>query len=203
MLLSIARGTTGLILRVKLFDSTKTDGSGLEGLTHLSSGLVISTILDSEAAPTYYSSASATIESITTLGTYAAPSTNKCRFAQVDVTYHKGVYEIQLDNARLNVSGSKYILVSLSGAANLAQCDFVVQLADWNEIADAVLKRDWSQVTGEAARSVLNALRFLRNKWSITGGTMTVTKEDDATSAWTSALTTNAAADPVTSSDPT
>lgn len=70
------------------------------------------------------------------------------------------------------------------------------------EIADGLLKRDWTSVTGEAARSVLNALRFLRNKWSISGSTLTVTKEDDTTSAWTGALTTNASADPVTGNDP-
>lgn len=72
-----------------------------------------------------------------------------------------------------------------------------------NDFADAVLKRDWTSVTGEAARSVLNALRFLRNKWSISSSTLTVTEEDDTTTAWTSALTTSANTDGVTASDPT
>ena len=71
------------------------------------------------------------------------------------------------------------------------------------ENADELLKRDWTAVSGEAARSVLNALRFLRNKWSISGTTLTVTEEDDSTSAWTSTLTENASANPVTGSDPT
>lgn len=69
-------------------------------------------------------------------------------------------------------------------------------------VADALLKRDMSAVTGEAARSPLNALRFLRNKWSIAATTLTVTKEDDATSAWTSTITTDGAANPITASDP-
>lgn len=69
-------------------------------------------------------------------------------------------------------------------------------------IAEALLKLDLSTITGEAARSVLNAVRFLRNKWSISGATLTVTKEDDATSAWTATVTTNAAAEPVTGNDP-
>jgi hypothetical protein len=69
-------------------------------------------------------------------------------------------------------------------------------------IADALLKRDLSAVTGEASRSPLNALRFLRNKWSIAGAVLTVCTEDDATPAWTSTLTTDAAADPITASDP-
>lgn len=75
--------------------------------------------------------------------------------------------------------------------------------ATLTNIADAILKRDWTAVTGEASRSVLNALRFLRNKWTAASGTLTVYKEDDTTTAWTSALTTDAAADPVTESDPT
>lgn len=69
-------------------------------------------------------------------------------------------------------------------------------------IADALLKRDMSAVTGESARSPLNAFRFLRNKWSLSGATLTVTKEDDTTSAWTATVTTDAGAVPVTGSDP-
>lgn len=71
------------------------------------------------------------------------------------------------------------------------------------ENADALLKRDWTAVTGEAARSVLNALRFLRNKWSIGSGTLTVTTEDDTTTAWQATLSSSASADPVIGSDPT
>lgn len=71
-----------------------------------------------------------------------------------------------------------------------------------NAVADATLKRDMSSVTGEASRSLLNAVRFLRNKWSISSSTLTVTKEDDATTAWTSALTTSSSGNPVSASDP-
>jgi hypothetical protein len=67
--------------------------------------------------------------------------------------------------------------------------------------ADALLKRDMSAVTGEAARSPLNAFRWLRNKWSLSGGTLTVYKEDDATTAWTGAQTTSVS-DPTTAIDP-
>lgn len=78
--------------------------------------------------------------------------------------------------------------------------------AERNAIADALLTRDWTAVSGEAARSVLNALRFLRNKWAITGAsnprTLTVYEEDDSTTAWDSSINT-AAGDPVSDSDPT
>lgn len=78
----------------------------------------------------------------------------------------------------------------------------IAALPTANANADALLKRDWTTITGEAARSVLNALRFLRNKWSISGTTLTVTKEDDATAAWTATVSTDAAADPITGNDP-
>lgn len=78
----------------------------------------------------------------------------------------------------------------------------VISAATANQIADALLNRDFSSVSDTNARTALNALRFLRNAYSISGTTLTVTKEDDSTSAWTSTLTTNASADPVTGSDP-
>ena len=71
-----------------------------------------------------------------------------------------------------------------------------------NAIADALLKRDWSSVSGEAARSVLNALRAIRNKWTVSSGTLTVKKEDDTTTAWTATEAGTAGADPITSQTP-
>ena len=74
-----------------------------------------------------------------------------------------------------------------------------------NEIADGILNRDMSTGTDSGSptvRTMRQALRFLRNKWSISGTTLTVAKEDDTTASWTSALTGTAAADPITASDP-
>jgi hypothetical protein len=68
--------------------------------------------------------------------------------------------------------------------------------------ADALLNRDMSAVSDTNARSPLNALRFLRNKWSMSGSTLTVTKENDSTSAWTATVTTDAAAVPIVGNDP-
>lgn len=79
---------------------------------------------------------------------------------------------------------------------------FGFKATDLSDIADAILKRDFNSVSGEAARSMLNALRFLRNKWSVSGNTLTVTKEDDATAAWTSTVVGDHNADPIISSDP-
>ena len=87
-------------------------------------------------------------------------------------------------------------------AASAPGWTFTLSAGDLTDIADAVLKRDFSAVSGEAARSLLNAARFLRNKWGVAGATLTVTKEDDATTAWTSTLVTTPGAEPITSSDP-
>lgn len=70
------------------------------------------------------------------------------------------------------------------------------------ENADALLNRDMSAVSDTNARSPLNALRFLRNKWAVATGTLTVRKEDDTTAAWTATVSTDAAALPVVGNDP-
>lgn len=68
--------------------------------------------------------------------------------------------------------------------------------------ADALLNRDMSAVSDTNARSPLNALRFIRNKWTISGTTLSVKKEDDSTEAWTATVSTTPGADPVTGNDP-
>lgn len=69
-----------------------------------------------------------------------------------------------------------------------------------NEIADGLLGRNVSGGSS-AGRTVKQALHFLRNKWVISAGTMTVYDTDDTTSSWTSTITTTAS-NPVTTSDP-
>lgn len=108
------------------------------------------------------------------------------------------VTEIQTGLSTLDAAGVRSA-VGLASANLDTQLDAIPTA---NENADALLKRDWTAVTGEAARSALNALRFLRNKWSVAASTLTVTKEDDSTTAWTGAVTTDAAADPITGNDP-
>ena len=50
-------------------------------------------------------------------------------------------------------------------------------------------------------RTIEEALAFLRNKWTIIGGTLTVYDTDDTTVLWTSAMT-QTAGNPVSASDP-
>jgi len=70
--------------------------------------------------------------------------------------------------------------------------------------ADALLNRDLATGTDSGSttvRTVRQALRFLRNRWGISGGTLTVYKEDDTTESWSGAVT-QTAGDPVSQVDP-
>jgi hypothetical protein len=79
---------------------------------------------------------------------------------------------------------------------------YTADLGTTDDVADAVLNRDMSAVSDTNARTPLNALRALRNKTSISGGVLTVTKENDSTAAWTATVTTDVSADPITVVDP-
>lgn len=128
MKLAVKNGVTSLILRVKILDNAVTTGAGKTGLTHSSSGLLISTIADNEATATVYAQASSNTETITTLGTFAAPTASKCRFKEVDATNHPGIYEIHIANARWAVSSARSVIVSVSGVSGAAQVDAEIQL---------------------------------------------------------------------------
>ena len=131
MLISYKRGQTSVVLRVKILNSSVTTGAGLTGLTYNSSGLIISTIADNEPSATAYTAAGSTIETITTLGTYAAPTATKCRFKEVDADRTtRAIYEIQLADARFAVSIAKFLIVSISGPTNAAETDVVIPLQD-------------------------------------------------------------------------
>lgn len=109
----LKRGATSNILRVFLQDSASTTGAGKTALTSASSGLIISTIADLEATATTYTSAATNVETITTLGTFAAPTAGKCRFREVDATNFPGVYEIHIADARFNVANATQLLISI------------------------------------------------------------------------------------------
>jgi len=130
MLIGYKRGQGSIVLRVKILNSSVATGAGLTGLVNTSTGLIISTIADTESTATAYTAAASNIETITTNGTYSAPSSGKCRFKEVDATNHKGVYEIQLADARFAVSSAKSLLVSVLGATNAAETDVVIPLRD-------------------------------------------------------------------------
>ncbi len=128
MKLAYLNGITSVITRVRILDYTSTTGGAKTGLTSASSGLIISTIADNEATPTAYTVAGSTIETITTLGTFAAPTATKCRFKEVDATNHPGLYEVQIADARWAVTNARSVIITVSGATGMVQTDAEIQL---------------------------------------------------------------------------
>lgn len=153
-------GSTSNILRVFLQDSTKTDGSGLTGLTSASAGLKIVTIADVEASVTAYTQAGGTIEGITTYGTYETPTATKCRFEEIDATNLPGWYEIHLADARFAVSSAKALQVMILGAANLAPCNVEIQLtaADLDDGTDLGLSTLDAAISTRASQTSLDTV---------------------------------------------
>lgn len=92
---------------------------------------------------------------------------------------------------------------NITGFNDIGSADVTAAVPTVTENADALLNRDFSEVSDTNDRTLLNAARFLRNKFSSAAGVLTVTKEDDATTAWTADLTSDANADPITGIDPT
>lgn len=69
------------------------------------------------------------------------------------------------------------------------------------KMADSLLGRNIGGGSN-SGRLVKEALYPLRNKVTVSSGTMTVYAADDATSSWTASVNTTAGADPITSIDP-
>lgn len=117
-------GAASNIVRFTLKD--KTTGQGKTGLTTATTGLVISTTCDSETGGTAYSGAN--LQTIATIGTFAAPTAGKCRFGEVDATNHKGLYEFQFLDARFAIAGAKRMVVSVNdGESTILDADYEIQ----------------------------------------------------------------------------
>lgn len=69
------------------------------------------------------------------------------------------------------------------------------------DIADTLLGRNIAGGSS-SSRIVTDALRILRNKWTISGTTLTVFQEDDTTQAWKASVSSSTGADNVTQVDP-
>jgi len=109
-----------------------------------------------------------------------------------------------IDNATFaaDVGSTAYATNIIALAVDKALDEAFGGFATTDDVADAVLNRDFGNVSDTNDRTALNALRAIRNKTSITGSTLTVTKENDSTAAWTAAVTTDADAEPITAVDP-
>lgn len=122
-------------------------------------------------------------------------------------TLGKAISDILVDTNELQTdwtNGGRLDLI-LDAIKSDTGAAVTLSVSEREAIADALLDRDMSTGTDsgtESVRTVRQSLRSNRNKVSISGGVMTVTKEDDSTSSWTAAIATTAG-DPISSIDPT
>lgn len=125
---TIDRSATSNIFHVFIGNSSVTTGAGLTGLTNASSGLIISAMKPGDASATVYSVASSNVETITTIGTYAAPSSGKIRFKEIDSTNRPGWYEFHPANALFALSSDTTVTFTFIGATNMRATAFTVQV---------------------------------------------------------------------------
>ena len=115
-----------------------------------------------------------------------------------------GLAAANLDTQLSGIQSDTNDLQTQIGVAGAGLTAIVLTATERNAIADALLDRNMATGTDSGSATVRTprqALRFMRNKWTNSAGTLTVYKEDDTTSSWT-ATTTTAAGDPVSSVDP-
>src|SRR3972149_9860513 len=111
------KGTASQILHIFIQDSSSTAGAGLTGLTFESASLACRYI-----NPGGTLSGAITLETISTLGTYAAPTSHAyIRFKEVSsASPSQGIYELHIHNDWMNLTGGS-VVIMLAGATNMAQ----------------------------------------------------------------------------------
>jgi hypothetical protein len=129
-----------------------------------------------------------------------------CTSEATEIATASGVYYLDLTAAEMNADTVAVLVKSTStGAVPVQITLYPAEAGDFNAMADDVLARDIGSGSNAGTlneRTVRSALRLLRNKSDVSAGTLTARKEDDSTSAWTAAVTTNAGANPIVSIDP-
>lgn len=177
---------------VPVYFQSSTTGLGETGITGSTSGLKI-----------YYwrIGGSSTQITTTTLSAITSPYSSG-GIKEVDATNMAGQYRLDVPNGAWTTGVDWVVITATTSTSLLYRATFAIEDNYHTAIADELLTRDWTSVSGEAARSVLNALRVLRNKHSTSGSTITICEEDDSTTAFTIAITTDAAALPITGGDP-
>ena len=120
-------------------------------------------------------------------------------FAEVDSVNMPGVYRLDIPDAAL-IAGADDVTIVVRGASSTNGAVMTIKLSSGGltaaQTADAILNRKLDS-TGDGTdtlneRTVRSALRAMRNKVAVTNGTMTVFKEDDANTAWTTTLSNTA-----------
>lgn len=117
--------------------------------------------------------------------------------------HYLGELKLHVDEVSCDPYDEKYDIVSYDPFAAVS-----LPAAERIALADVILTRDWkATVTAIGtipARCLLQGMRLLRNAWAIDPGTgyLTVTAEDDKTTAWQLSTQSQAGANPIVGQTP-
>ena len=184
----VEQDATSYIMHVFIVDAASTSGSGITGLTSGSSGLKVSIIRPGDAAATVYTGSN--LETIGIIGTYAAPTSGKCRFKEISATDLPGWYEIQLANA-LFASGARSLNGSVFGVSGTLPVNFQIMLNSMvSDLYTAQIDFNRDQTNSKDEYAVIWFKNGIRITSGITSPTIQVVKRVDGTDLVASASMT-------------
>ena len=127
----VERGATAVVLHLFLPDASSSQGAGRTGVGPATNGLVVALIRPGDAGPVAYTSATGTIEPISALGTWVAPTEGRCRWRELEATLLPGWYELQLPNTWFDTTGDRRSVAGMVwGPAGVVPTPFQIQLSD-------------------------------------------------------------------------
>lgn len=121
-------------------------------------------------------------------GSYGAGTAGNILGTRLDV-----LVSSRLAAAAITLSGGAVTVGTIADKTGYA-----LSGAQQTALVEAILKADWQTISGESSESILNAMRFLRNRWEVdSSGTLRVYKENGTDVAWSRQVTADAAAIPI------
>jgi len=135
--IGIHRGETSIIRAILILDSASEVGAGKTGLAYSTGSLV-----GYYWYPGISAAASLTLEDITTLGTYQAPTSNAhLRIKEISSANMPGLYELHFHNDWSSiVNGRKQIVIMLKGASGMVQTTLRIELIQPTGIVEIAIE---------------------------------------------------------------
>lgn len=129
------------------------------------------------------------------------------RMANLDATVSSRASAVQVGTTTSypDLSQGEDAILTALGFVAVVGSPMTLTTGERTAVADRFLDRDMSVGVDSGSptvRTPRQALRFLRNKWTLATGTLTVYREDDSTPTWTAVIASTSSADAIVGSDP-
>jgi hypothetical protein len=174
----VKRSTTSHIFHIFITDSAS-PGNGKTGLAFNTASLTARYINSGDPL-----SGALTIEDITTIGTYQAPSDNlRIRFKEVSAANMPGVYEVHTHDDWWNLTSTRRaVTFQFKGASGMLPCTVKIQLVD----SDAEFISNWANTsdTGFVTPDTIGYNNRNALKPTILGKTLDVSNNGNAGIDW-------------------